>query len=823
MAMRSRSATLPDLHSGDSRPCTTCGLLLRAEEQRQFASKQGVVYCTDCYHSSYSRGHCTGCNKIVLTHGRPWVQHGEKVWHKLCIKCRTCAKLLVAPLVDLEGMPTCEPCFMRCYPRELLRPMPKESAPAAPVPQPVVATAAAAAKGVTSAAKAMTSAAVSSQRTMLPVVAPLVWGGGATAAGVPSSFPARQTVDIKELERGSKRAVAAAAAATVAASIPTPVISEYDGGATSASNSPELQDTRQSKFVRAMDAMRIMSPVEVAEKEGLPRPRVIVDPEFGLLARVESQPVPAQDVRRPSVSGSGPGSGNVLGHVRSSSAKVDAIKSMLNQSVSPIDTSVAALYRPPLSPSLKNPNSPTARAGSSRSVSFRFDQTMESDASDEYDEEPVAPPRPKVHEPVQEQQQQSEQEDEDEDEPKSLADYVLSKASSNKSKARLPSVADAIKKFSSPAMTPASAQRGDPLDRSQIPELKDLIRTHQREPPQEPTIPALDKHSRILKSRPRNNNRRQPTGSPQQQQQQLVPQMDTLPSPTSTVGPNQCARCARAIEDTWFRLSDGRQVHVECFTCQGCDKLIDDGVYVLENNVEFHPPCVPPTPPVVSVSPIPSSVHQQQQQQQGSSLGRPMGPREPRREEMCDRCHDHLVGPRFQLTNGKQYHPECFACAGCGQRFDEGSYVCFEGQEYHHQCVEKFAMAQKQEEDAANRGAGTAAGAGAGAADGLNGGGQDAGGFICAQCDGNIEGVFLRHNEAVFHPECFCCCDCQQAITPGMPFGEVEGCPCCEGCLEQRAASVAQQQMQRQRQQQMQMQNNWANSRQQQQPTKTGY
>ncbi|KAJ1878235.1 hypothetical protein LPJ66_011927, partial [Kickxella alabastrina] len=170
------------------------------------------------------------------------------------------------------GMPTCEPCFMRCYPRELLRPMPKESTPAAPVPQPVVA-----AKGVTPAAKAMTSAAVSSQRTMLPVVAPLVWGGGATAAtsaaGVSSSFPARQAVDIKELERGSKRAVAAAAAATVAASIPTPVISEYDGVATSASNSPELQDTRQSKFVRAMDAMRIMSPVEVAEKEGLPRPR----------------------------------------------------------------------------------------------------------------------------------------------------------------------------------------------------------------------------------------------------------------------------------------------------------------------------------------------------------------------------------------------------------------------------------------------------------------------------------------------------------------------------------------------------------------------
>ncbi|KAJ2845003.1 hypothetical protein J3B02_004799, partial [Coemansia erecta] len=96
--IRSRSATLPDLHVGESRPCTTCGLMLRSEEQRQFASKQGIVYCTDCYHSSYSRGHCAGCKKIVLTHGRPWVQYGDKVWHKLCIKCCTCSKLLMTPL-----------------------------------------------------------------------------------------------------------------------------------------------------------------------------------------------------------------------------------------------------------------------------------------------------------------------------------------------------------------------------------------------------------------------------------------------------------------------------------------------------------------------------------------------------------------------------------------------------------------------------------------------------------------------------------------------------------------------------------------------------
>ncbi|KAJ2260591.1 hypothetical protein GGI01_002893 [Coemansia sp. RSA 376] len=90
---RSRSATLPD--NSASRPCTTCGRSLRAEEQRQFATQPGLVYCTGCYHSSYSRGSCAGCNKVVLTHGRPWAQYGDRVWHKLCIRCRSCNRLLL--------------------------------------------------------------------------------------------------------------------------------------------------------------------------------------------------------------------------------------------------------------------------------------------------------------------------------------------------------------------------------------------------------------------------------------------------------------------------------------------------------------------------------------------------------------------------------------------------------------------------------------------------------------------------------------------------------------------------------------------------------
>ncbi|KAJ1814483.1 LIM and senescent cell antigen-like-containing domain protein 2, partial [Coemansia sp. RSA 2675] len=332
------------------------------------------------------------------------------------------------------------------------------------------------------------------------------------------------------------------------------------------------------------------------------------------------------------------------------------------------------------------------------------------------------------------------------EEPRSLADYVLSRASSTPraKPGALPSVADTIKKLAAAGSGSGSvAARAAPV----LPELQDLVRTHQRDAPTDPTVPALDRHSRILKSRPRNANRRQPTAA----------SPEPAPAP---VAPNACARCARAIEDTWFRLSDGRQVHVECFSCQGCQRLIDDGVYVLDAGVEFHPQCVPPAPPpVVSVSPVPS---------EHSSQGRVRGPRAPRRDEACDRCHAVLAGPRFQLTNGKQYHPECFACAGCAQRFDEGSYVCFEGNEYHHHCVDALNQpppASEHQEDEA---------------------------LACAECKKPIEGVFLRHNEAVFHPACFCCHDCHRPITPGMPFGEIDARPCCESCLERRAVQPIQ-------------------------------
>ncbi|KAJ2369674.1 hypothetical protein H4S01_000858 [Coemansia sp. RSA 2610] len=741
-ALRSRSATLPDLHGAGSRACTTCARALRAEEQRQFASQPGTVYCADCYHSSYSKGHCAGCGKIVLTHGRPWVQCGESVWHKLCIKCRTCSRMLITPLVDLDGLPTCEPCFMKVHPREKPRAMsaaaPAAVAPAA-VPDAVVKP------------RAMTQTRV---------------------ARADSRFAESK---FAESRFGDSKFASSSASEHVAASIPTPALTDYDR-ASDQCVSPYGLD----------DASRIMSPVEVAEKEGLPLPRHIVDPDLGALARSEPQ---VTERRSPSprpgaASTAAVGLGRSLPQPRAvssgSSSASAALRSRLNPKLAPIDTGA------PLSPSLKNPNSP--RTASPRSVSFRIDETpaqsrlgqadalehCHSEEEEEEEEEELARP------PVQ---------------TRSLADYVLSKASATKPQSTLPSVADTIKKFSGLKLAgsgrpPAAAKAN--AGRAQLPELHDLIRTHQREPPTDPTIPALDKHSRLLKSRPRNANRRRPSSqvpaaappAADPDAQGEAPDAQGEASADHFV-PNQCARCTQAIADTWFRLSDGRQVHVECFTCRGCSQVIDDGVYVVEDRVEYHPQCVPPAPPVVAVSPVPSS-------QSSSRLAKPRGPRDQRVPELCDRCRAVLSGPRFQLTNGKSYHPECFACAGCNQRFDEGSYVCFEGHEYHHQCVEKFAR--------------SAADAGGvppeDEADGAP--------FSCAECGQLIEGVFLRHNQGVFHPACFCCVDCQRAITPGMPFGEIDARPCCERCLEARVAHSQKQQ-------------GWSADSRQYYPAKSGY
>ncbi|KAJ2816342.1 hypothetical protein FBU31_006613, partial [Coemansia sp. 'formosensis'] len=365
---RSRSATLPE-NAGGTRACTTCGRGLRVEEQRQFATQPGVVYCTACYHSSYSRGACAGCGKVVLTHGRPWAQYGDKVWHKLCIRCRACSRLLVAPLVADDGEPCCEPCLAA-----------KGSRSEPPVPSAI-------------------GGSTVCPRPPSPV------SGRSSAATEPRSFAEPRSFSSGAEPRSFAAPPAAALAAAQAkaqaqalaqASIPTPVMSEYDAG--------EPLDARLS-------GLRIMSPVEVAAHQGLPPPRAIVDPDSPA-APAESPP--------------------------------------------PLGIPQAA---PRPSPSLRP--STASRTASPRSVSFRIDE----------------PPAAVVEVEVVDVEAQ----------PRSLADYVLSKASTT-ARAKpgvVASVADTIKKLADAAAQSGSVKRTGPA--VALPELHDLIRTHQRDAPTDPT------------------------------------------------------------------------------------------------------------------------------------------------------------------------------------------------------------------------------------------------------------------------------------------------------------------------------------------------
>ncbi|PVU85567.1 hypothetical protein BB559_006962 [Furculomyces boomerangus] len=317
---------------------------------------------------------------------------------------------------------------------------------------------------------------------------------------------------------------------------------------------------------------------------------------------------------------------------------------------------------------------------------------------------------------------------------------------------------------------------------------------------------------------------------------------------------NSCSYCKLEIEDTWFNFHDGRKLHPHCFVCYTCKKTIDDGIYVMDAKKEYHPACVPVTPPVLSVEDVPPrnksngnindstpQDHKPTNLKRMTTINRKKSMVKNRKstnnvtttnqnvpkpavdsdveledqddtesvvsdvDEECDRCGNVIDGPRFYLTSGKKYHPDCFACFGCNERFDEGSYISYEGYEYHHHCVplivansdasveENTQVSKKdqkenleslnnqlspdiqneQELDVEDQ-----------AIEELDIGEKD---FYCAKCKKLIGGVFVHHNDLAYHPKCFTCVDCDRVITPQMPFGDIgNGLPCCEDCITLR-------------------------------------
>ncbi|KAJ1920077.1 hypothetical protein H4219_001606 [Mycoemilia scoparia] len=813
--IRNRAQTLPNFDTINPKaPCVECSKPLSFEEQRQFASKPGQVYCSDCYNKSYSKGHCDTCKRLVLTHGRPWVKYGDKVWHKLCLRCKQCDKQLLTPMVDMSGVPICEKCFSLNPGKGSLLKMP--TLVKSPTQPHTTMSSIEPAPSHSMAMPIKTAVSVSEN--------PPYTSGQATVRSsyyrIPTSSMAPATS--YALATMPDKPVATTTPAQAESNERMSIVLRDSGNANSTS-----ENTRPTSMYvsRAPASQEYKAPVShprigiptppmnggVNEKPS-PSPIYSKQPEPKFTAKPLS-PVATNSTRNTTPASDSRNSNRqptqrqtvTLADLASNDISSDPLPpppSINHDTVSTLESQERMVVPPQGSPrslpmhaeSVSDISNVDVHSSGVSSIVNKDKSELPTPVEREFQNNSSRAMSTSTMSPV----------------PRSLADYILpgqgsgeyrtqdytadTKEDSRQPLKRIYQQLSSLVDPNAPRSTSRSGPEGtmrsvnaDPK-RTGVPELEDMIRSHVQPAPTKNTVPLLDAHNEMLRSRPRPGGRRLPTNvsstddsnKQQQQQQRRHPlpsrpksrptpkgpspmplpksrsgHQKQAPSPTQAL-PNHCSKCQSPVGETWFRLSDGRQIHPECFFCSACKKTIDDGVYVLEDGCEYHPECVPPEPPVVSVSSRPSSRNR-------SGYGDNYGSKAslfsaPPPEDYCDKCDQVLSGPRFHLSNGKKYHPECFSCAGCNERFDEGSYVLFEGKEYHNNCMPAST------------------------------GDPNSPPLVCVKCEEEIGGVFVKHEGKSFHPKCFSCVDCGKVITPKMPFGEInDGQPCCESCLSHRA------------------------------------
>ncbi|KAJ1959777.1 hypothetical protein IWQ62_004483 [Dispira parvispora] len=628
------------------RECVECHKPLKDNERQTSPLKPGANYCDDCYSHGFSKGFCHACKRLILTHGRPWVQYNDRSWHKMCLNCVVCGKFLLEPVVDLAGNPCCEGCFT-------------VSSSNRPAPRPLSDKPA----GNTNTTSASTFAD-------------------------PSVVPPYQ----KRLSCSPRSPLA-----TVIQAHPFPKSAEAD-------NDSSLRRSSVDKSSLCLPSKLPPSHRLSINETSLNRPES--------LHRTASQQT--LDETEPTVD-------EAAHSTREKAMRPDSGFSDVRDSVSSTPSAEATLTPPtPLGNEMSmTSDGPINGLAESFSSQLRLGgQDVESHPTtpvDNTNTSRMLPKSPLVMEPKEYSRNQSAKLTQDRE--LHVPTPTTTKASNNLS----------------------VHGNGPVLNRSQM--------TYSRASTTTPVSAAVHPHGEETKweasSRPptvAKFDRKTPVDSPKAQAP-FTGRNHSHSDPRSALSmvtpaltdavPQRCAKCRTLIQDTWFRLTDGRQLHPECFTCCGCHQLIDDGMYVVDRGLEYHQKCVPMKPPVVSAqvaTPDPSVDH-------------------------CDRCRGVLDGPRFQLTNGKRYHPDCFICSGCQKLFEEGTYVCYEGQEYHRECVPKMNVLR------------------------------------CGKCRCLINGVFVRHNSQSYHPHCFTCTSCHQEITPQMPFGELQGAPYCEVCLNHKVGA----------------------------------
>ncbi|VDP07153.1 unnamed protein product [Soboliphyme baturini] len=112
------------------------------------------------------------------------------------------------------------------------------------------------------------------------------------------------------------------------------------------------------------------------------------------------------------------------------------------------------------------------------------------------------------------------------------------------------------------------------------------------------------------------------------------------------------------------------------------------------------------------------------------------------------RCHgcERPITDSYITALSSQWHPECFVCQVCKQRFAGGSFFEHEGQPY---CETHY---------------------------------HDLRGSLCAGCRKPISGRCVTAMGKKFHPEHFICSFCLQQLNKGI-FKEHENKPYCHKCF----------------------------------------
>jgi len=118
---------------------------------------------------------------------------------------------------------------------------------------------------------------------------------------------------------------------------------------------------------------------------------------------------------------------------------------------------------------------------------------------------------------------------------------------------------------------------------------------------------------------------------------------------------------------------------------------------------------------------------------------------------LCHGCGKQIEG-RIVTAMDRQWHPDCFKCAGCGSLFASGggggSFMIKDDRPYCNKCTAKQLG-------------------------------------VCAACGGQLSGPVLTALDRSWHPQCFVCGGCKKPFSGGKfkLSGNRPGVPFCDTCV----------------------------------------